>query len=123
MSTRHACRWCGSTYAADNYWRTCPDCLPREYADGENHSIEDTARRCQLDDRTALKTLVNSDGFELLVLASGPGGYKATTTPVHEDLGPLPDEIRAKIRRTRCGRMTSSGKPCRNIQSPCRYHR
>ena len=45
-----------------------------------------------------------------------------SVVPAHENLGPLPDEFRVRILRNRCGRMTRSGKPCRN--GPwCKYHR
>lgn len=115
------CNRCRSVHRAPNRWGCCPACLPIEYADGENQSIEDLSRRVEIGDDTALETLIRSDGTEILVFAVGPGRYKATLIPAHEQIGALPSEVRAKIQRARCGRLTRSGKPCRN-PSPCRYH-
>ncbi|MEP9391673.1 hypothetical protein ABLE94_05335 [Gordonia sp. VNK1] len=119
---RRWCLHCSTIFDVPNRWRCCPACLPIEYADGENQSIEDLTRRVQLDDDAALEVLIDSDGRAFLVFASGPGSYTPIPTPAHERLGPLSMDVRARINRSRCGRMTRSGKPCRNRQ-PCRYHR
>lgn len=119
------CKHCKRVFDEPNYWRTCPSCLSIEYPTGEGHTILDAARTSPMSDRWEMHTLVDSAGGEYLWLfdinlvdESCPG----RTWPAHENLGPLPDEFRVRILRNRCGRMTRSGKPCRN--GPwCKYHR
>ncbi|MBR7194085.1 hypothetical protein [Gordonia sp. SCSIO 19800] len=122
---RRWCRHCGQVFDTPNYWRCCPKCLPIEYADGEDHTILDESRTEAMDNRWELHTLIGTRGSQRLWLFDTDHdddrcpGY---TTPAHENLGKLPVEFQVKVRRARCGRMTRSGRPCRNLAN-CRYHR
>jgi len=64
-------------------------------------------------------------GFWILV----PGGRSGVpvSTPEHEQLGPLPWPVRARVRTNRCGRPTLSGHPCRTPVArhglTCAHHR
>jgi hypothetical protein len=119
------CRWCRAVFDEPNRWDCCPSCLSREYADGENLSIEDLAQTIDLDDSFELQTLISQDGRAVLWVCdkSRPDeNCKGREFPAHERLGKLDNETRWRILRSRCGRPTKSGRPCRNT-SPCRYHR
>ncbi|MBM7278291.1 hypothetical protein JTZ10_11005 [Gordonia rubripertincta] len=119
------CRHCGQVFAVPNYWRCCPACLPAEYADGEDYTILDGARTVTVSDQWELHTLVGPQGRETLWLfdtTHDDDKCPGRAAPPHEQLGKLPPEFAARARRTRCGRMTRSGKPCRN--GPwCKVHR
>ena len=119
------CKHCKRVFDEPNYWCTCPACLAIEYPAGEGFTILDTARTSPMDDRWEMHTLVGTAGGEFLWLFDtnlADDSCSRPPTPAHENLGPLPAEIRVRILRNRCGRLTRSGKPCRN--GPwCKYHR
>ncbi|MGV6990863.1 hypothetical protein ACUY3U_05280 [Gordonia amicalis] len=119
------CTHCERVFKVPNYWRCCPDCLPIEYADGENYTILDDHRIYEMADGYFIHTLIGSEGGERLYVVDSDdkdAPCMGLPIPAHEQLGKLPAEFVAKVRRTRCGRMTRSGKPCRN--GPwCKVHR
>lgn len=89
----------------------------------DQYAVVDPESAFELEPGVVASTWVESDGDTHIEL--GPtcdGGSEGAPWPAHEGLGPLPDEIRVKIRRARCGRLTRAGKPCRN-RSWCKYHR
>lgn len=78
-----------------------------------------------LGDGFHVTTGIDSDGDAHYWI--GPDGEPETATtiggwPTHEMDGPLPVAMRAKIARAHCGRMTRSGKPCKNLAT-CRHHK
>lgn len=78
-----------------------------------------------LSDETHLSVLIDPNGMiRFWVGRSDDSKYEfeGDRWPEHEMTGPLPNEFKVRILRARCGRMTRSGKPCRNLPS-CRYHR
>ncbi|KAF0967819.1 hypothetical protein [Gordonia sp. YY1] len=119
------CKHCRRVFDAPNYWQTCPDCLRIEYAKGEGYTLHDHSRTESMGDNWELHTLIGSAGGEVLWLYDTDRADEKCpghTPPAHENLGKLPTEFAVKVRRTRCGRMTRSGKPCRN--GPwCKVHR
>ena len=119
------CKHCRRLFQHPNRWNACPDCLPVEYADGEGYTIHDRATTEAMSDRWELHTLIDSNGgADLWLYDTDLKDEKCPgrTPPAHENLGKLPAEFVVKVRRTRCGRMTRSGKPCRN--GPwCKVHR
>ncbi|AZZ81682.1 hypothetical protein C5O27_11865 [Gordonia alkanivorans] len=119
------CKHCRRVFDVPNYWRTCPECLPIEYADGEGYTILDDHRIFEMVDGYFIHTLIGSEGGELLYVVDGDdknAPCKGLPVPDHERLGKLPAKYTIKVLRAKCGRMTRSGKPCRN--GPwCRVHR
>ncbi|MEP9391149.1 hypothetical protein ABLE94_02670 [Gordonia sp. VNK1] len=83
---RRWCLHCSTIFDVPNRWRCCPACLPIEYADGENQSIEDLTRRVQLDDDAALEVLIGSDGDAFLVYASGRSDLRPEFQPAIDRL-------------------------------------
>lgn len=77
---------------------------------------------------------VNADGTEALWLVSkdhlgADNPDSGDANQPHEQLGPLPQAVRERIRaagRARCGRPTASGRPCRTQVAQagdgCRHH-
>ncbi len=122
---RRWCRHCRRVFDEPNRWSCCPSCLSIEYAEGEGHTILDTARTQAMSDRWEIHTLIGTRGGQTLWLfdtSHEDDACPGHTPPAHENLGRLPAEFAVKVRRTRCGRMTKSGKPCRN--GPwCKVHR
>lgn len=119
------CRHCRRVFDEPNLWYACPSCVMLEYANGEGKAIGDTTRTHQLTDGFVVETYIEESGSETLWIVHEDHAdetFKGRDFPLHEREGKLPDEFQVKVRRTRCGRMTRSGKPCRN--GPwCKVHR
>lgn len=119
------CRHCRRVYNEPNRWYACPSCVMLEYANGEGKAIGDTTRTHQMTDGFVVETYIEESGSETLWIVHEDHAdetFKGRDFPPHELRGKLPEEFAVKVRRARCGRMTRSGKPCRNLAN-CRYHR
>lgn len=117
------CRDCGgdvpSFISRKNCGSLCQRCINR-------YSILDSSKTVTLSPGLVVEYWVRSDGLtdvnvvDQSVDDRSPDGRQSW--PEHEKTGALPPDIQARVRRAHCGRMTRSGKPCRN--GPwCKYHR
>lgn len=119
------CRHCRRVFDAPNQWHACPSCVSIEYEKGEGRAIGDDTRTYPMTDGFIVETFIEESGRETFWVVHGDLAdekFKGRSFPHHEEVGKLPPKFAARVRRTRCGRTTRSGKPCRN--GPwCKVHR
>ncbi len=75
----------------------------------------------------AVATIDPDGGRSYWILVPNGRNVVAVSTPDHEQAGPLPLTVLARVNMHRCGRPTLSGKPCRTPVArhglTCAHHR
>ena len=98
-------------------------------ADPDQQAYVDAAARplCLGGGCHAVETVDPDGGRSFWILVPHGRGGVAVPTPAHEQLGPLPWPVLARVNSHRCGRPTLSGKPCRTPVArhglTCAHHR
>jgi len=98
-------------------------------ADPDQRSYVDAAAPplCLGDGCHAVETVDPDGGRSYWILVPNGRCGVPVSTPAHEQLGPLPWPVRARVNMHRCGRPTLSGKPCRTPVArrglTCAHHR